>query len=321
MLTMLKFLAILCIVASLIPRLSSDYWLIRVQNYFKAFYLLLNLGLLIVFLTLPKVDTVSFFIIFGLFFSLIVCLVAVARYTSIAPTKVKAAVSLKPQLQLGLLVYNVWQNNDNFLGLMSMVKDHDPDIILLLETDSKWDKGTERLEVKYPHIIKEIREDTYGLKFMSKRPFLEGCINKFVLEGVPSSEAVINLNKVPIRVFGIHPKPPVPGEKLYSTSKDKEIVTLGFKIIETPVNEEKIVIGDFNDVAWSRVSKRFKKLTGLKDPREGRGFYSTFPAYFPLKFPLDHIFLSDGFELVSFKVLPSNGSDHHPVFVKVQLKD
>jgi endonuclease/exonuclease/phosphatase (EEP) superfamily protein YafD len=81
-----------------------------------------------------------------------------------------------------------------------------------------------------------------------------------------------------------------------------------------------LVVGDLNDVAWSRTNGLFQKLSGLLDPRVGRGFYSTFNANWPfVRFPLDHAFLSRHFRVAAFEVLPHVGSDHFPVFVRLVL--
>jgi len=58
----------------------------------------------------------------------------------------------------------------------------------------------------------------------------------------------------------------------------------------------------------------------LVDPRIGRGRYCTFHAdYKLLRWPLDHLFHSKDFCLVNLKVLPSIGSDHFPIYAKLQL--
>ena len=150
--------------------------------------------------------------------------------------------------------------------------------------------------------------------FYSRLAIAEGSIRYLVDYEIPSLEATLELpSGQPVKVWGLHPKPPVPGEDNRSTAKDKEIMKIAFK-----VKKEKlpvIVMGDLNDVAWSYVTELFRKTSGLLDPRRGRGFYSTFSAnnWF-MRFPLDYVFCSVEFGLIKMKKLKHNGSDHFPMF-------
>jgi endonuclease/exonuclease/phosphatase (EEP) superfamily protein YafD len=87
--------------------------------------------------------------------------------------------------------------------------------------------------------------------------------------------------------------------------------------VDTPV----IVAGDFNDVAWSHTTRLFQRLSGLLDPRIGRGLHNTYDAKSRvLRFPLDHVFASEHFRLIALDVLPPMGSDHHAVLVELALE-
>ena len=79
-----------------------------------------------------------------------------------------------------------------------------------------------------------------------------------------------------------------------------------------------LVAGDLNDVAWSHTSRLFRRIARMLDPRVGRGLYNTFHArYWFLRWPLDHLFISNTFLVRRLQRLPAFGSDHFPIFIAV----
>ncbi len=79
-----------------------------------------------------------------------------------------------------------------------------------------------------------------------------------------------------------------------------------------------VVMGDFNDVAWSHTSHRFKRVGGYLDPRVGRGTFASFDANrWWFRCPIDQIFVTEEVAVVSFGLGEHIGSDHFPLIARI----
>ena len=79
-----------------------------------------------------------------------------------------------------------------------------------------------------------------------------------------------------------------------STAQDSAERDSEFLRVEEEIGASKrpsIVLGDLNDVAWSRTTSDFKEAAGLWILAGVAGFFNTFPAAVPgLRYPLDYVF-------------------------------
>lgn len=217
-----------------------------------------------------------------------------------------------------LLISNVRMENRRDGDFFSRVRETDPDIILAVETDDWWDGRLRQLDHDYPHSIKQPQDNHYGMHFFSRLALKSGAV-RFLLEGdIPSIRAEILLNSGrSITFLGLHPRPPLVDQDTHE--RDAEILVVGREVSAT--NSPTIVAGDLNDVAWSDTTQLFQRISGMLDPRRGRGMYASFHADYPLmRWPLDHVFHNDSFTLVAIRCLASIGSDHFPVFIEVRLQ-
>lgn len=138
---------------------------------------------------------------------------------------------------------------------------------------------------------------------------------RYLVEGyVPSIHARVRSSSGAEFLFvGLHPKPPV----LHGSAPgDAELLIAGRRI--RAAGEPAILAGDLNDVPWSATMQLFQEMSGLRDPRVGRGSFATYSIGVPLlRWPLDHAFVSPGFRLTRFESLRDVGSDHLPVLAEL----
>jgi endonuclease/exonuclease/phosphatase (EEP) superfamily protein YafD len=198
-----------------------------------------------------------------------------------------------------------------------------PDVILLTEPDRWWSEQMSFLKSSYPHIVECPLENTYGMILYSRLPLLHPEIRYLVKDEIPSIKTRLRLRDGRlIWLYAVHPEPPSslkPDNTLRGSGpRDVELLLLAEELekLDAPT----VVVGDFNDVAWSHTTRLFKRLSRLLDPRRGRGMFNTFHArYVPFRYPLDHLFHSEHMTLIHFRRLPYTGSDHFPIYAALKL--
>ncbi|WP_214000786.1 endonuclease/exonuclease/phosphatase family protein [Arsukibacterium sp.] len=241
----------------------------------------------------------------------------IVPYTPLFRKEVMATAADSDSPCIAILNANVLAPNRNAQALINLVRQHQPDILVTLESDSWWQQQLDQLSSDYPYSVKCPLDNLYGMHVYSRLPLHNPSLQFLVEEGVPSVHAEVELSDGSrIAVHFLHPAPPSPTENASSEERDAEllVVAASIKQIKTPV----IVAGDLNDVAWSETTRLFRKVSGLLDPRIGRGMYNSFHADYPfMRWPLDHLFHSSHFTLRQIQRLPSIGSDHFPMLIRL----
>jgi endonuclease/exonuclease/phosphatase (EEP) superfamily protein YafD len=241
----------------------------------------------------------------------------IAPYTPLWPMEVAAASDIGPERRLSIITANVLTTNRNTRALLELVEKHKPDILLTLESDQWWQDQLVSLEVEMPYTVKCPLDNLYGMHVYSRLPLRDTETSFLVQEDVPSIHASVLLRSGhSVRMHFLHPAPPAPGENSKSDERDAELVIVARSVART--GQAVIVTGDLNDVAWSSTTRLFRKLSGLLDPRVGRGMFNTFHAnYRLLRWPLDYLFHSQHFAVRSLERLPLIGSDHFALLTRL----
>lgn len=309
-------LALFLIIVSLLPLWWTDRWWVRLWDFprlqIAGLLLAVGLGLSIVRLgrwRWPLVASVAGALAWQASHFL--------AYLPPYPKQVESTPNCPPGRQVSLLNVNVLMTNRDFPALLRLVEQRRPDVLLLLETDQAWADAVEPLGKAYPYRVSEPLPNTYGLILMSRLP-MNGHVRHRLQADIPSADVSITLRDgSEILLHALHPEPPLPGDD--SGERDAELVMVGRDVRDE--GRATVVVGDLNDVAWSRTSHLFRRVAGMDDPRVGRGLYPTFNAQYPmLRWPLDHLFVSPHFDLIRIDVLPDIGSDHFPILFRLCLK-
>ncbi|MBD5771489.1 endonuclease/exonuclease/phosphatase family protein [Marinomonas colpomeniae] len=314
----LVFCTLIIVLVTVLPLSKNQHWIVRGMDFPRLQIAIVSATALIAHFIFLDIQMISNWVIIGV---TIACLIWqlwwILPYTCIWPKEVRAARDTSPEKQLSILTSNVLTPNRNADSLIKLVKKHKPDVLVTLESDQWWEDKLIVLEETMPYSIKCPLSNLYGMHVFSKLPLENQEISYLVEKDVPSIHASLILRTGDkVRVHFIHPAPPSPTENEESAERDAELMIVARSVVDS--DQPVIVTGDLNDVAWSTTTRLFHKISGLLDPRVGRGMYNTFHAkYFFLRWPLDHLFHSQHFTLQSLQRLPSIGSDHFALLTRL----
>ncbi len=303
------------VAATLLPLTRRQSWWVRIFDFPRA--QIAAAMLLVLLIHALTVDAGAWGQALRL--ALIVCLAMqvlnMLPYTRLGRTQVQGSDKPDPDNSVRLLFANVLQSNRDAAALLAVVRDADPDVVLALEADRWWSEQLSELSRTHPFTVLRPQDNTYGMLLFSRLELSEPRVSHLVQDDVPSIHTGLRLPSGRlIKLHCLHPRPPSPTESDSSVPRDAELLMVGRAVREDP--GPVIVMGDMNDVAWSHTSRLFRDISGLLDPRMGRGFFNTFNAKHALiRFPLDHFFHSNDFRLVEFCRMRYIGSDHFPVYI------
>lgn len=314
-------LTCLLLIFTILPLVRHEYWIFRVFDYPRLQKFVLNIVALALTVLLYDGDNALRYILPAVLLGNIGHLLwLIWPFTIFGVKQVVKTTTPNQGSSISIMIANVYQDNKDTRSRLAQIAKVDPDVVILLETDSFWDKQTRELESSYPHFCRVPLENTYGLLLYSKLVLSQTDVKYLVEADIPSIHTQITLrNGQRVQLYAVHPTPPVPGENESSAERDKELLLVADMAKQSPLPV--IVAGDLNDVAWSHTTELFLKMSELLDPRRGRGFFNSFNAkYFFIRFPLDHAFISPEFKLNAIKRLDNCGSDHFPIYLDIQLE-
>ncbi|AKI01629.1 hypothetical protein IMCC20628_02935 [Hoeflea sp. IMCC20628] len=316
----LAVLASLCLVASLVPLLPFAHGMVRSFDFGRLQAIGVAVLVIAAALIVGELTPVVLAAIGMAAIAIGIQLVYVLRFTPIWRSQTaRFSGDIDSAATISVLACNVKQGNRDYQRVVDLLRETKPDIAVFMETDTAWAKALKPCLEDFRETIEQPQEDSFGIILASRLPLHDSAVRFLLNEEVPSISCVAELpGGREVRVIALHPEPPLPLRD--TLGRDAEILLVAEEARDEPL--PLIVTGDLNDVAWSRTTRRFLRISGLLDPRQGRGLFNSFDArYWFLRWPLDHIFHSRDFELVTLERQRFVGSDHFPMFYRLALTD
>lgn len=231
----------------------------------------------------------------------------------------RPAEVLAANIPLKVMSYNVWYHNQQVAKVTRLIRQEQPDILLLQE-----------LTPALARALKTELADLYpdGRLYWAYEPgAFQGVISRFPLTPVELAYDKGRTQKVlaetpagPIAVWNVHPNTPLPWSRQY-----QQITGLVEDIAAT--SGPLIVGGDFNTTDQSETYQLVGQYLYNAHWEAGWGFGFSFPAHrprfreVPIVTPvirIDHIFYSPHFSARNARTLEeSGGSDHFPVVAEL----
>lgn len=309
-----RSLAVVCILLVGLALLSiapGDKWFIRLLYLIREPLLYFALGLAFVSASVGKWRwrlMAGFAIVAAIHF------VRMWPYFALAPVQVTLA-DATPDGCFSALSLNVKMTNQEYQKVARIIDRTKPDILLLMEPDAKWAHALAPQLSHYSYRLSKPQDNAYGMEFASNLVVRKAQMVSNTAANTPTLYATIDVRSgAQFEFIGLHPRPPIPGQN--TTKRDANIARAAAHGLA-----DALVMGDFNDVPWSRTTTTFREQGGWRDPRIGRGSFPTFPVGYTLVgWPLDQLMVKNKVEAVSFTRMENVGSDHLPVLAHVCIR-
>lgn len=316
-LVVLGFVFTLC---SFLPLIRTPLWWIRVWDFPRLHVAIFLSATTIAYVSLYGADGTAEIAMVVLWVLGVLNEVRfIYHFTPIAKVEALRTEQAKPSNAFTLMISNVRMVNRKYENFLQLVLKENPDMLVMNEPDNAWyEYVRQELDKRYPYTIKKPLPNTYGMLLWSKLKLHESEVRFLVEDGIPSFYTVVEFpSGKRFDLFTVHPQPP----RLMKNTETREAELLLVAKQSQKTKYPSVVAGDLNDVAWSKTTKLFKEISGMIDPRVGRGFYNTYSALVPLfRYPLDHVFYSPEFRLVSLRRLDKFGSDHFPIAITLNYE-
>ena len=210
------------------------------------------------------------------------------------------------------LVANVHTSNQRHEALLALVRERSPDVIGLVETDSRWLQALDEPLREYSHRVLHPRDDNFGIALYSRIPLIRPELKDFGI--VPTITATISVDNREIDLVLVHVLPPISRE--YTEERNAQLARIG--ALRPREGHGLVIAGDFNATPFSPT---FRGSFAQPPFKRAGGIAGTFPSVAPnaLRIPIDHV-LAAGSVRARRTLEREIMSDHVPMMIELRAE-
>ncbi|WP_422009540.1 endonuclease/exonuclease/phosphatase family protein [Reyranella sp.] len=297
--------------------LAAWHWAFELLSHFHVYFLLGGAALALLALGLRQWPTAG-----------LASLVAAASFSVVWPHLHLPPTDLQPQS--GPMVRLIWANlhhrNTDLDALRRLIETEKPDIMVLTELDPVHDAVLRDVARLLPFQSEPPRANAFGITLLATQPpeWLKFDLTMgdyaplMVARLCPAESGCLTL-------LGLHAWRPGPS---WTAARDRQLAHAA-AVARRHVDEgERVVlVGDLNLTPFSPAFDWLTTQSGLWDtailpaerPRTTPSIATWRLANTGIGLPIDHALVSSGIGIVSRRVGPDIGSDHHPLILDLKI--
>ena len=291
---------------NLLPLGARWSWMLELTTHYRVQYLVVTAATLVLVALRRKWAACAVLVAAGA-----VSAAPVLPYLSLP---IAPSASAQPAV-VKVLTVNVSYRQFSVRRLFEIVRNADPDVLVVQELTPHADSVLKEFDTAFPHFHKFPADGPRGIGIWSRYE-LESAAT-FALGRLPAIEARVRAPQGSFTVIGAHLSSPMRPRR--AAARNSELRELGVRsaAIEGPL----VVAGDFNITPYSPYFADWLEVSGLTDTRRGRTLAPSWPTMVPLVgIPIDHVAVNSGFAIRSHQRLPNFESDHYGILAELTLR-
>lgn len=299
LLRIIKLLVVLLVLFSLTGYFGTWYWIFELTSHFKAQYLFLSLGCVLILLWVR-----------WWWWAFLGFLAVVLNAMVVLPWYFQNTLVDSKHYDLKLLLSNVNILNKNYSSLFELVATEKPTILIVQEGNRYWVK---RLEGLFPYQLVPPKSRFFGTSIFSQLPFEQRQVLPLG-SWRESLHIKVKIKNKMISLVATHPFQPT--RQYLFEQRNNQLFAV--KSYLQSLSGPKILIGDLNISMWSPFYVKLLENSGLINARQGFGLLPSWPTFLPIfMIPIDHCLVSSDLRVVNIRTSHSIGSDHLPLIVEL----